>query len=125
MLTGSVQWLHPNERDRLVSLAASRLAVDGVLVLHSATPEAWMAGHLASGHRPRPRAAPSTPRPGPICWPSIGFGRPSVIFGGEDRRLERVASSNPDAAAINAAIDTVNALLLGPAEYLLVAVRER
>ena len=54
-----------------------------------------------------------------------GFGRTGLTFGGEDRRLDRVASSNPDAQAINGAIDAVNALLLGPGEYLLVAVRER
>ena len=54
-----------------------------------------------------------------------GFRRTALTFGGEDRRWSKVASTNPDAAAINAAIDTVNALLLGPAEYLLVAVRER
>ena len=42
VVTGSVQWLHPNERDRLVRLVGSRLAVGGILVLHSATPESWM-----------------------------------------------------------------------------------
>jgi hypothetical protein len=36
-----------------------------------------------------------------------------------------VASKGPDAAAINAAIDAVNAALLGPSEYLLVTTRER
>jgi hypothetical protein len=54
-----------------------------------------------------------------------GFHVQPPIFGGGDGRLDRVAGSNPDAAAINAAIDTVNALLLGPGQYLLVAVRER
>jgi hypothetical protein len=54
-----------------------------------------------------------------------GFRRTGLTFGGEDRRLDRVPSSNPDASAINGAIDAVNALLLGPGEYLLVAVRER
>ena len=41
VLTGSIQWLHPNQRDRLVMLATTRLAVDGVLVIHSATRHAW------------------------------------------------------------------------------------
>jgi hypothetical protein len=36
-----------------------------------------------------------------------------------------VSESNGDAAAINAVIDTVNELVLGPAEYVLVAARER
>ena len=47
-------------------------------------------------------------------------------FGGEDRRIDRVASVQARTpTAINAAIDAVNAHLLGPGEYLLVAVRER
>jgi SAM-dependent methyltransferase len=124
VLTGSIEWLHPNERDRLVRMAASRLALDGVLVVHSATPESWLAGtaHLLSDLAPgRPLHAET--------WSHLlaehGFRRTDLTYGGEDRRLDRVAESNPDGPAINAAIDTVNALLLGPAEYLLVAVRER
>jgi hypothetical protein len=48
-----------------------------------------------------------------------------IAYGGEDRRIDHVASAGPDAAAVNATIDAVNSLLLGPGEYLLVAVRER
>jgi hypothetical protein len=124
VLTGSIQWLHPNERDRLVALATSRVAVDGVLVVHSATPEAWMAdaSHVVSDLAPgRPLHAET--------WVHLlegrGFRKASLAFGGEDRRLKPVDSSNADAAVINAAIDTLNSLLLGPSEYLLVAVRER
>lgn len=124
VLTGSVQWLHPNERERLVQLAASRLAVDGVLVLHSSTPEAWVAGtaHLLTDLAPgRPLHADT--------WSHLlaehGFRTTSRTYGGEDRSLARVDPTHPDAASINATIDTVNALLLGPAEYVLVAVRER
>jgi SAM-dependent methyltransferase len=124
VLSGSVQWLHPNERDRLLRMAASRLVVDGVLVLHSATPESWMAGSspLLSDLAPgRPLHAET--------WEHLllqhGFGDSRVTRGGEDRHLERVAASNPDAGAINGAIDAVNALLLGPSEYLLVARRTR
>lgn len=124
VLTGSVQWLHPNQRARLVRLATSRLAIDGVLVIHSATPESWTAGtaHLISDLAPgRPLHAET--------WIHLladhGFRRSGLTFGGEDRRLDRVASSNPDAPAINAAIDAVNSLLLGPSEYLLVAIRQR
>jgi hypothetical protein len=54
-----------------------------------------------------------------------GFGPAAVTWGGDERQLDRVGSSNPDAGAINAAIDAVNALVLGSGEYLLVAVRER
>ncbi len=124
VLTGSVQWLHPNQRARLVRLATSRLAVDGVLVIHSATPESWTAGttHLISDLAPgRPLHAET--------WSHLladhGFRPTGLTFGGEDRRLDRVAPSNPDAPAINAAIDVVNSLLLGPGEYLLVAIRQR
>jgi len=124
VLSGSVQWRHPNQRARLVRLATSRLAVDGVLVIHSATPESWAAGttHLISDLAPgRPLHAET--------WSHLladhGFRRTGLTFGGEDRRLDRVAPSNPDAPAINAAIDIVNSLLLGPGEYLLVAIRQR
>jgi hypothetical protein len=124
VLTGSIQWLHPNERDRLVLLASSRVAVDGVLVVHSSTPEAWMAdsSHVVSDLAPgRPLHAET--------WVHLledhGFRQVNLTFGGRDRRLKPVAASNADAATINAAIDALNALLLGPSEYLLVAVRER
>ena len=43
VLTGSIQWLHPNQRQRLLTLATTRLALEGVLVLQSATPESWLA----------------------------------------------------------------------------------
>ncbi len=124
VVTGSVEWLHPNERDRLVRMVGSRLAVDGILVLHSATPESWMGStspvisDLAPG---RPLHAET--------WVQLlgdqGFRVERVTYGGTDRRIGPVASSNPDAAALNAAIDAVNQSLLGPGEYLLVAVRER
>jgi SAM-dependent methyltransferase len=124
ILTGSIQWLHPNQRHRLVKLATSRLAVDGVLVIHSATPESWAVetSHLISDLAPgRPLHAET--------WSHLladhGFRPTGLTFGGKDRRLDRVASNNEDAPTINAAIDAVNALLLGPGEYLLVAVRER
>jgi SAM-dependent methyltransferase len=124
VLTGSIAWLHPNQRDRLVGMAASRLAPDGVLVVHSATPESWLAGtaHLLSDLAPgRPLHAET--------WGHLlaqhGFRQTDLTYGGQDRHLDRVGESNPDAPAINAAIDTVNALLLGPSEYLLIAVRER
>lgn len=124
VLSGSIQWLHPNQRDRLVRMATSRLAIDGVLVIHSATPESWTAAtsHLVSDLAPGRPLHPET-------WSHLlaqgGFGPAGIVFGGQGRQLDRVASSSPDAPAINAAIDTLNSLLLGPGEYLLVAVRER
>ncbi len=124
VVTGSVQWLHANERDRLVRSTAARLAVGGVLVLHSATPESWMAGispvisDLAPG---RPLHAETWTR----LLADQGLRVDRVTYGGTDRRLDHVAPANPDAAAINAAIDVLNQALLGPGEYLLVAVRER
>jgi hypothetical protein len=124
VLSGSVQWLHPNQRDRLMTLASSRLAIDGVVVIHSATPESWNAttSHLVSDLAPgRPLHADTWSH----LLAGLGFGRFAVTSGGETRRLDRVAPSNPDASAINGAIEVVNELLLGPGEYLVVAVRER
>jgi SAM-dependent methyltransferase len=124
VLSGSVQWLHPNERDRLVKLAASRLAIDGVLVLHSASPESWMAAtsHVISDLAPgRPLHADT--------WSHLlveqGFGRISVTFGDQDRQIELVPTANPGAESLNATIEAVNTLVLGKGEYLLTAVRER
>ena len=124
VLSGSVQWLHPSQREQLMGLVASRLALDGVLVLHSSTPESWAAGEspLVSDLAPgRPLHAET--------WTHLleerGFRRTALVAGGEDRRLDLVPSSNGDAAAINAAIGVLNDVLLGPSEYLLVAVRER
>lgn len=124
VLSGSIQWLHPQQRDRLVSLAASRLALDGRVVIQSATPESWTAttSHLVSDLAPgRPLHADTWSH----LLGQLGFGQVTIAFGGEEKRLDRVDPSNPDASAINGAIDAVNALLLGPGEFLLVAVRER
>ncbi len=124
VLSGSVQWLHPNQRDRLVRLAAARLAVEGVLAIHSATPESWTASTapLVSDLAPgRPLHAQT--------WTHLldlhGLRTTAVHRGGVDRRIGPIPASNPDASSINAAIDAVNERLLGPGEYLLVAVRER
>ena len=93
-------------------------------MIHSTTPESWLAGGspLVSDLAPGRPLHPET-------WAHLlaraGFGPPTVLSGGDDRRLEQVTSQGPDAAAINAAIDVVNAALLGPSEYLLVTVRER
>jgi len=124
VLTGSVQWLRPNERERLLDLVSSRVTVDGVVVLHSATPEAWVATaspvvrDLAPG---RPLHAET--------WAHLlgirGFSVTATVRGGDDRRLAHVGASVDDAATVNAAIDTINNLLLGPNEYLVVATRER
>jgi SAM-dependent methyltransferase len=124
ILSGSVQWLHAHDRDRLARLAASRLAVGGVLVLQSATPEAW----LRSAPALVTDLAPGRPLHA-TTWSHLltGYGVRVVAVhsGGEDRRLSKVSGSEGDAAAINAAIDAVNELVLGPAEYVLVAARER
>ena len=124
VVAGSVQWLHPNERDRLVGLVGTRLAVGGVLALHSSTPESWLGdvspvvSDLAPG---RPLHAETWSR----LLGDLGFRVSGVTYGGTDRRIHPVAGSHPDAASVNAAIDAVNRALLGPGEYLLVAVRER
>jgi SAM-dependent methyltransferase len=124
IISGPVQWLHANDRQRLVQLASSRLTLGGVLVLQSMTPEAWQrtAPSLVTDLAPgRPLHA--------ATWSHLlagqGVQAVAVHTGGDDRRLAQVSESNGDAAAINAVIDTVNELVLGPAEYVLVAARER
>jgi len=133
VLTGSVQWLRPNERERLLELVSSRVMVDGVLVLHSASPESWAAAaspvvrDLAPGH-------PLHPETWAHLLRSRGFSVTATVQGGDDRRLAHVSAAATDAATLNAAIDAatlnaaidaINERLLGPTEYLVVATRER
>lgn len=124
VLTGSVQWLRPNERERLLDLAGSRLVVGGTLVLHSTTPEGWAATtapvvrDLAPG---RPLHAETWSH----LLASRGFAVATPVRGGADRTLAHVGDATPDAGTVNAAIDALNELLLGPTEYLVVATRER
>jgi hypothetical protein len=47
------------------------------------------------------------------------------VAGGDDRSIAHVGEDTPDSATVNAAIDAINHLLLGPAEYVVVATRER
>jgi hypothetical protein len=124
VLTGSLQWLRPNERERLLELVATRLGIGGTLVLHSMTPEGWAASaspvvrDLAPG---RPLHAETWAH----LLGSRGFAVADTMWGGSDRMLAPVGAGSADAGAVNAAIDTLNELLLGPTEYLVVATRER
>jgi len=124
VLTGSVQWLRPVERERLIDVVASRLAVGGTLVIHSGTPEGWAATvtpvvrDLAPG---RPLHAETWDH----LLGSRGFAVRAPLVGGRDERIARVGGDSADVTSINAAIDVINHLLLGPTEYLVVATRER
>jgi SAM-dependent methyltransferase len=124
VLSGSIQWLHPNQRDRLVALASSRLAIGGVLVLQSSTPEAWhrTTSHVVADLSP---GQPLHAETWTHVLSGLGLATSRVETGGEDRRLDRLEASAPGAPAVNATIDVLNELLLGPGEYLLIAVRER
>jgi hypothetical protein len=124
VLTGSIQWLRPNERQHLLDLVSSRLMIDGVLVLHSASPAAW-----ATTVSPVVRdLAPGRPL-NPETWSHLlgarGFSVTATVLGGADRRLNHVTDSATDGPAINAIIDAVNELLPGPSEFLVVASRAR
>jgi hypothetical protein len=124
VLTGSVQWLRPNEREHLLRLVATRLGVDGIVVIHSTTPEGWAASvppvvrDLAPG---RPLHAETWAH----LLESKGFTVTRTVSGGDDRRLAHAGEGTPDAGTVNAAIDVINDRLLGPTEYLVVASRVR
>ncbi len=124
VLTGSVQWLRPVERERLIDLVATRVAVDGVVVLHSMTPEGW-AGTVTPVVRDLAPGRPLNAQTWEHLLASRGFVVVSAVQGGTDRHLDRVAAGSPESGAVNAAIDTINELLLGPTEYLVVATRQR
>jgi len=49
----------------------------------------------------------------------------ATVLGGDDRRLAHVSTAAADGTAVNAAIDAINELLLGPTEFLVVATRVR
>ncbi len=124
VMPASLQWCDPTERARLVALAASRLAVGGILVLHSSTPAGWvrraptLLADLAPG---RPLHAET--------WAHLlaehGLAVTSTRTGGGSAGLDRMDGALPGAASVNAAIDLVEQALLGPDEYLVVATRER
>ncbi|MHB1519404.1 MAG: methyltransferase domain-containing protein [Acidimicrobiales bacterium] len=122
VLTGSVQWLPPGDRRRLVDLLSTRMSERSVLVLQSMTPEAWSTGSS-------PIAVDLAPgRPlHPETWihllQACGFSTAEVVTGGQDRRIDPVGPDHPGATSVNGAIDAVNRLLLGPEEYLVVASR--
>ena len=123
-LTGSVQWLRPIERERLIDLLSTRLVVDGIVVLHSTSPESWAASaspvvrDLAPG---RPLHAETWVH----LLTAAGCSVSAVVTGGSDRSLAHITSGSADADTLNAAIDAINAQLLGVSEYLVVAVRVR
>ena len=124
VLTGSVQWLRANERQHLLELVSSRIMIDGVLVLHSASPGSWATAvspvvrDLAPGH-------PLHPETWCHLLGTIGFSVTATVLGGGDRHLDHVTGGATETAAVNAAIDTINELLLGPTEFLVVATRVR
>jgi len=65
----------------------------------------------------------------PETWNHVlairGFTVEATVAGGDDRSIAHVGEDTPDSATVNAAIDAINHLLLGPAEYVVVATRER
>ncbi len=124
VLSGSVQWLPPSRRDRLADLAATRLALGGVLVLHSLTPAGWEA-RVPPVVRDLAPGRPLHPETWAHMLAGRGFEDPSVTFGGGERRISPVPADGAGAERVNEAIEAVNALLLGPNEYLLVATRRR
>ena len=124
VLTGSVQWLRPNEREHLLDLVSSRVAVDGVLALHSATPEAW-ANATSAVVRDLAPGRPLHPQTWAHLLGARGYAVTATVWGGDDRSIAHVGEGAADAASVNAAIDAINELLLGPTEYLVVATRER
>ena len=80
VLTGSVQWLRPNERERLVDLVAHPPGRRRRRWSSTRRPRRRGRPVAATRARPGTRAARSTPRPGPTCSAARGFagGRPPV-----------------------------------------------
>jgi len=119
--SGSVQWLTPSERDRFIVLAASKLATGGILCLHSASPAGWertcppVLADLAPGRPLHPET-----------WEHLGARhglrlRASHQGGASDQIVCGDGAPVPEVLA--ALVSVVNARLLAPGEYLLVAER--
>ena len=124
IMPASLQWCASTERAQLVALAASRLAVGGVLVLHSATPAGWLR------RAPTLLADLAPGRPLHVdTWVHLlaghGLAVTETVSGGSTGAMERVDADLPGAASINAALELVEQSLLGPDDYVLVATRER
>jgi len=126
VLEGSVQWLGASPCDRLVGLAADRLAEGGVVVVASATPEAWakvapaVVADLAPGR-------PLHPETWAHLFARHGFAAVAVHRGGRDRRTEladALGATTPAGAAGAAPAWRValEALVDGPDEFVVTAV---
>ena len=127
VLEGSVQWLGAGACDRLVALAAGRLAEGGVILVASATPEAW------SRVAPAVVADLAPGRPlHPETWAHLlarhGFGDVAVHHGGRDRRndlAEAIAAAGASAGAASALLAALEPHVDGPEEYVVTAVAGR
>ncbi|MGC8463136.1 MAG: methionine biosynthesis protein MetW [Acidimicrobiales bacterium] len=124
VLDGSVQWLRPNDRLRLVDLVADRLAVGGVLVLHSAAPEGWersvgpVVADLAPGRPVHPETWEHLLESRDLVVRTVKRSAPAAV-------LERLPADQPAAAVVNAAVDAVEALASVAGDYVVVAVRAK
>ncbi len=123
VLEGSVQVLGPRGCTQLLSLLSSRILHKGVLVIASLTPEAW-------GRAADPLVADLAPAH-PLhaeTWSYLlarnGFVPIEVHRGGTDLRTQLQQSSTGAPRANEAFLEVLGALLSGPDEYLIIAVRE-
>ena len=123
VLDGSIQWLRPNDRLRLVDLVADRLAVGGVLVLHSAAPEGWersvgpVVADLAPGRPVHAETWAHLLESRDLVVQTVKHSAPAAV-------LERLPADQPGAAVVNAAVDAVEALASVAGDYIVVAVRQ-
>ena len=126
VLTGSIQWLRPNERDRLVDLVAipvGRRRRPGPPLGHARSRGPATAHR--SVRRPGPRPAPPRRDLGPPAG-RPGFVGDRLVPGGDDRRLARVGADRSPMPAPSTPPSTPSTnCCSGRREYLVVATRER
>lgn len=122
LLEGSVQWLGPKRSDELLGWLETNMSEGAVLMIASATPQAWsrlcdpLVADLAPGR-------PLHPETWAHLMERHGFVEPRVHRGGTDLTAG-LRASNHDSASVDPALsEALESLLGGPDEYAVIAVR--
>jgi hypothetical protein len=121
VLTGCVDRSVPAVQRELAELGASRLVAGGRLALVGTSPAAWerTAGPVAADLAP---GRPLHPETWVALLEAAGFSDVETHQGPTGDGLSPVPGTDPTAAAVNANLERLNALLFGPVSYCVVGV---
>ncbi|MFZ0667970.1 MAG: methionine biosynthesis protein MetW [Acidimicrobiales bacterium] len=122
VLSGSVDRMSLAERRRLLRLAELKLAPGGTVALVITSPQSWEAsvGPVVSDLSP---GGPWHPETWSYLLSHLGFTDVASYAGPTSGSLERSAGDDQTAAALNKALDRLEALVAGPDSYCVVATK--